>query len=360
MSANYLYGLLTQNDISGDALLTSLGQDRIRSAYEMTLQMHNAAVNTLLTTFADPTTAYTERVLLPGGGELQPMDENGVPKPRKGSQYDVAFPITMAGTKWETTWVTYQKMSVRRFSQLISDALIQDMAYVRRKLLTALFKNDTYTFSDKDFGVSLTIQPLANNDAVLYPVTGSEALATDNHYAAQTTAIADATNPFTAIRDEILEHPDNTGNLIAFVATANLTAVRSLAEYVPLRNGIVQQGANTDTLAASGPTRQVPGEIVGYLEDSRTWISHWRAMPTGYQIVIPEGGPRPLKYRQDAEAGLQGFRAQGRADEFPYLGEYWMRRIGFGGGNRVGAFVQQTSGGDTTYDIPTGYNSPLD
>jgi hypothetical protein len=44
-------------------------------------------------------------------------------------------------------------------------------------------------------------------------------------------------------------------------------------------------------------------------------------------------------------------------DVFPFFQDNWIRRMGFGGWNRVGAVVMRTGNG--SYAVPTNYAVPM-
>lgn len=357
MSTTLTYGVHGLDDVGSDALLNDLGADRVRNVIEVNVNAHNAAMNAMLGVFAEPTVAYSERYILPGGGELESGDENSKGTPRIGSQYDVGYPIAMGLYRWDANWVTLQKMSVKRFATTMTDAFNNDIAWVRRKLLTALLKNTSTSVTDPEYG-AITVYPLANSDSVKYPFTaGQTTLSTDSHYYAEADAIADNANPYPILSEELLEHPDNRGAMLAFVPTNLVTTTKNLTEFIPAADMNFRPGSATPTLSGN-PAGAYPGEVIGYLSESKAWAIHWRALPSYYIVGVAENGPRPLKYREDVQESLRGFRQQGEINTFPYFGSVWARRIGFGSSNRVGAVVGFVGSSDS-YAIPTGYSTPL-
>jgi hypothetical protein len=74
-------------------------------------------------------------------------------------------------------------------------------------------------------------------------------------------------------------------------------------------------------------------------------------------IATMTDGDRPLARREDPEPELQGFNRVAERDDHPYYESQWLRRIGFGARNRVGAFMVRIGNG--TYDEPSGYTPPI-
>lgn len=355
MAASQIFGIVGMADIGSDALLADLGRDAIVNVVNVSLAEHNAMVNQFLAPFGELTSDYKRRLLLPGGGKLQASDENGRARPRKGTSYDVALPILQGGDAWGSNYVTLQKMSVERFGTLLTGMLNADFASVRDLTYSALFTATSWTFADPEYG-DLVVKYLANGDTDTYPTVGSTALATDTHLLAQAATIADANNPFPTIRDELLEHGSDLGDVIAFIPPSIQSAVEGLTEFTAIPNDIVVVGNGDTTISRRGPKIPVPGQVIGYLTTSRTWIVVHRTLPTGYLIAVTENGPRPLAFRQDKQAALQGFHHAGDVDKFPFFEDQWIRRIGAGAWNRVGA-VALYFGTSASYTAPSGYSA---
>jgi hypothetical protein len=74
---------------------------------------------------------------------------------------------------WNKGRVAAQKMTVEEADRLTFMAQYQDGDWVKRHALAAMFQNVAYTWVDPEKG-SLTVEVLANGDAVEYPkVDGS-------------------------------------------------------------------------------------------------------------------------------------------------------------------------------------------
>jgi hypothetical protein len=99
----------------------------------------------------------------------------------------------------------------------------------------------------------------------------------------------------------------------------------------------------------------VPGEVIG--KTNKVWIVHWERLPDNYIVSTTTEGERPLAMREYPVAALQGFRRAGQRNDYPYFETQFKRSAGFGAWNRTGADVMEI--GDATYDVPTGYESPM-
>lgn len=340
------------------------GPQRIYTAIQESMAEYNRVVAAMLATFVQRTTVALEQIELPGDGTLQPLDEHGNPLPVLPSgNYQVGFPIQGGGTAWGDNRVSRALMTVEESDRATADAQRRDLDWLRRHILAALFDNATWTFNDKigpnngkGFG-DITIQPLANNDSVVYTRRGG-AMATDNHYLAQSASIADATNPFPTVRSKLIEHPSNSGPFVAYVAS-NLTAsIGALTEFVEVGDTDIRLGASSDTLAAARTEILGPGDEVLGKTKSGIWIVEWGALPSDYMIAVATGADTPvLAMREYAAPQLQGLFTE-RADiDGNHLVTRSIRYAGFGVRNRVAALVYRI--GNASYAIPSGYDAPL-
>lgn len=315
------------------------------------------ATNALLSLMAERTTAAQERYLLPGTGSLQRLDEFGIPRVVAPSgYYDVAYPLLGGGTAFGRNRVTSALETVAEINRDQLTAESQDATWLRRHMLAALFDNTTWTFDDPLLG-NLTVQPLANNDTVTYTQVGGSSAAA-NHYRAQTAVIADATNPLDTVYSVLSAYPSNQGrDIITFVASAQVSDVEGLADFVPVGDSAILLGANDDRLAVNADVFRGMGDVVlGRV--SKQWVVEWRALPENYLISVVQGRP-PLAMREYPEERLQGLFPEVHSPDGARLERRYIRYAGFGVRNRVAAMVYQVEGGDTTYDIPTGYTTPL-
>jgi hypothetical protein len=354
MANQILYGFHNLKDLATQRVNT-VGVEVINTAIDQAVAEHNRQIAAITNFFCQPTTAYTARFRSVTAARLQPLDEHGRARPIKPTgYYDVAFPINMGGSAWGADYVTSIKMTVQEVNNALNTMLMADARWMRDHILSALYASATYSFTDPLYG-TLTIQPLANGDAVTYQVfAGGDVGATETHQIAQAAAIADATNPYPNIYNELTEHPENGGEVVAFIPSNLRATTEALATFTPVADPNITVGANTDrltgTLGAS-----LPGVLIGYVD--KVWIVEWKALPDSYIIATTTEGDRPLAMRQDPEPELQGFKQVATRDDHPFYERQYMRRAGFGAWNRVGALVCRIGNG--SYAVPTNYTPPI-
>ena len=356
MANQVAYGFMNLAEIMGRRV-TEVGVSVVTDAIEQSVAEHNRQMDAILALFVERTTDFKIRYRTPIPARLQPLTQDGRALPIvTAGNYDVSFPLQMAGIAAGKNYVTGQLMTVAEASELTSALLESDFRWMRDHILAALFTNVSWTHTDPEKG-ALTIQGLANADAVLYQVrTGADVGGTDNHYLAQANTIgAGADNPFGTIRSELLEHPENGGEVVVFVPTNLKASIVALTTFNSMRDPNITTGANADVLTGNLGVN-VPGDIFGY-EDAKVWLSEWMSLPDNYMVAVTTQGPRPLKMREYPEASLQGFNKVAARDDHPWYEEQYMRICGFGANNRVGAVVQRI--GNASYAIPTNYTSPM-
>lgn len=349
-----LAGLLNQADLY-DTRVTTAGIQVVQRSIDESVAEHNRQLNALLALFTTTRTDPQTRYLAAGATRLQPLDENGRARPIKPSGYfTLGFPLQDAGIAWGRNYRTSIKMTVREVANVVSMMLDADSRWMRDHLLAALFyENSTtpWTFPDDTFG-NVSVYGLANGDTQTFQIlSGADSAATDDHVkgaAAVTEAVLQD------IHDELVEHPENGPEIIAFIPTASRATVEALTNFYPVKDSRLSSGsAVTEFIGSLGVA--VPGELIGYCAGCNIVV--WAGVPSDYIIGVAAGGEKPIALRQEPEAELQGFRKVADRNDHPWYEQQYMRVAGFGGWNRVGAIVYRTNNG--TYAIPTGYSSPM-
>lgn len=349
-----MYGYNNLQDLASERIVGNL-IPVVTDAIQQAVAEHNRQLDALMGLFVEKTNLYKERYKQVGAARLQPVDDDGRARPIKPSgYYDVAFPIQAGGTAWGANYVTRAKMTVEDVARQLDMMLIADNRWLRDHILGALFQTTAWTFTDPLYG-ALSIQPLANGDGVPYNiVAGNDAGADDTHQLGQAGAI-NTTNPYPTIFTELTEHPENGGKVIAFIPTGLKATTVALATFLSVADANVRIGADSNVLVGALGV-PVPGTVIGY-ETSGVWIVEWPFLPANYIVAVTTDGPRPVGMREDPEPELQGFKMVAERDDHPFWEAQWLRRAGFGIRNRVGAVVMEIS--DASYDIPTGFETPM-
>ncbi len=340
---------------------STAGQRAIYEVAAAYIAEQNAALDAMVATFVEEQTPeYKRRYKLPGGGFLQRRGGQAQSGAVKATgQWDVAFPLNEYGAQIAGDRVNLAYMSAADLQRHIDTVVAQNINTVRFELLYALWNNTARTFTDELWG-ALTVQPLANNDSVVYPpVVGSATEATDNHYLATNyavSAISDSNDPVSDIViPELEEHfGQATGNspIVVFCHGDQVEKLSGLAALIPVQDRYVSPGANNDIVSTMPG---VPGRVIGR-HGRGAWIVQWDWIPTGYLFGMHLDAPKPLIRRVDApDTGLPTGLAMISEDaETPFKAMHWSHRFGFGVGNRLnGVAVHVAASG--SYTIPTAY-----
>ncbi|MGP1664474.1 MAG: hypothetical protein ACTS5I_00875 [Rhodanobacter sp.] len=355
------YGFLSLEDLYAQRVNT-VGIDRVYDAVQASVDEYNRIINTMQNSMVERTTMVQEWVELPGGGTLQPLTPDGNPLPVVPSgAFTVGYPITGAGTAWGTNRITREMLTVQEADRFTDDAFQKDADWRMRHLLAAILDETTWTFTDKYGGNgtkglgAVSVVPLANGDTNTYMRRGGTSSA-DDHYLAQAAAIADVTNPFPAIRAELIEHPGNTGPIVAYVSSSLIATTTALAEFVEANDeDITYDGA--DNLPNAPANILGPGdEILGKLKSSNIWIVEWSRIPDGYIVAQSLGAGPFVKQRELPAPSLQGLFTEGFDVDGNHTGQRFLRWAGYGVFNRTAAVVQRI--GDAAYATPAGFDAP--
>lgn len=346
------YGFLNMQDLLSSRV-TEVGVDRVNRAVDQTIAFYNTELNNMLGALATTTTEFKIQYAIPQFSSLQPLDDSGRARPIKALAYfSREFPLRAAGTAWGQNYRTQVKMTVQEANYYTNLLVQSDAAYVKHQLLAAMFTNVNWTNNEEGRGAH-TVNPLANSDAETYFNSNSGTMAADTHYLAQAGDIA-TTNPFQTIYNELVEHPDNAGQVVVFVPDSNVTQVKARAEFYPIADPNIQLGLGTARLTGT-VGENLPGELFGYINGC--FVRRWSALPADYLIGITTEGERPVAMRQEPVPELQGFNKKADRNDYPFYEQQYLRISGFGAWNRVGAVVQRLGNG--TYAIPTGYAEPV-
>jgi len=357
MANTVAYGFYDLQDVFSTRV-RDLSVPVISDAIEQSVMQYNQEWMGMMQFLVEETTKFQESYREPAAGTLQPLSETGVPVPRQSKdKYDVAYPLQRGGDAWGTTREARAKMTVQQLNENVMETMRLDYDWMIRHTLAALFTNTTWTYDDDDDNVgTLTIQPLANDDTVTYPLSGLDP-ATDTHYLADANAIDDSNNHYETMHEELDEHPSNSGPYISWIPTNLVATTKALADFVEIKKIWVDYGDSADT--ANEAVRQYIGfgnEVLGVVGD--VIVVRARRMPASYILTVASGaeGP-PIDMREHEEAELKGLQGIVYQENTNFERVDYYRIAGFGAKRRVSACVMRVGNG--TYAIPSGFSAPL-
>lgn len=356
-----LLGLLNIAEAAAEkTYVSTLGQRVVYDAVRTLLDNYNRELAKAKAVFVERTTTdHKLRYKLPGSGRLQRRGGQAQSASVKAiGSWDVAFPLEDFGAAFGGDDIALAYMTAAELDRHMQTIFVQDVNTVRYEMLKALLNNTARTFND-DIRGSLTIEPLANGDSVVYPpIVGSESEATDNHYLEAgylATAISDTNNPFPVIRRELSEHfgVEQGGEDIAvFINSAETPECQALASFDEIPDRYVRPGS--DAAIPTNVPANLPGVVLGRADGC--WVVEWDWVPATYMMGIHLRAPAPLIERVDPEeTGLgRGLQLVAKSEEYPLETSNYRHRFGFGVGNRLSAVVMELANGGG-YTVPSGY-----
>jgi hypothetical protein len=336
-------------------LLYTAAQQYIAMANDATMQAASAFVE------PDMTEKGKERYLLGMTGRMQETGENstGSPVARSGS-WDVAYPLKNYTDSLAVGDVDMAYMTPADLQVHVDGIITRSKNAKRHAILKRLFNNTQETFIDARLG-TLTVEPLADGDAVLFPpIEGSDSEATENHYLESgyaSSSISDTNNPYATLTTELVEHGVNTTEdipLAFLINSAEQSKTEALTNFVPFIPRQIAPGQDTDMVLM--PSRPIPGKIIGYIR-GMGWVSVWNWIPSAYIAGVNLAAPQALRMRKDiagtnlGDGGLQ-LLPEERTGVVTF--KSWRLRFGVGAANRLNAAIMELGTGGT-YTIPTAY-----
>lgn len=356
MAANVLTWGFTQWADQVDELVSVIGESVVFKAVEDSASHQTEKFAELMSSLVQVTTDHKKTMQLPGGGTLQPLDENGNPYPvKEGGSHEVALPMQNAGTAWGTTRESRASMTIKQMNRFVLENSKRDTEWMRIRIMAAFLDNTTWSYADKKTSIgTLTIQPLANADGTLYPIIGG-GTEDSQHYFATSDPIDDDHNPFPTIYTQLKQHFGNEGNVIAFVPTSLKTTIEALSDFTAVVDVDIEVGAMAETIRANtAPIKQFGDEVLGKV--NKVWIVEWKRLPAGYIFAYDDGAEAVVGQRQMEAQALRGFFAEEGVSNGTLKSTNLIRYAGFGILNRVGAVVYQIGNG--SYEVPDSGSTP--
>ncbi len=350
------YGFEKLQDVFAERV-RNIDIDIIDTAITESARVYDNDLNELLSSMCERTTKFKERYLLAGSGELQPLAEDGTPiVSRPTGNYDVAYPLMRGGDAFGHNRETAAKMTVGEMNRRMLGVQTKDAKWNIRRLLAAIFTNESYTWNDEDDQVgSLTIKGLANDDTDTYIDLNGDPV-TANMYSAQAAGIADGTNPYTSLYSALYPWASNLEPFVAYINPAETVTTQALSGFDPYRGSTpwVQYGVN-ESLAVDevGEYLGFGNRVLGTV--SNLIVVEARRIPAGYILAQALGSGPFVRMREEPEEELQGLQMVPHQVNSNHRRWDFYRKAGFGVSNRLAAAVRRI--GNASYAIPTNYDA---
>lgn len=349
------WGFMQLEDVY-DRRVADLEAERIDSAVMASAEAHTRDLDAMLDTLVERTTARDGAFEIPTSGELQPVSEDGAPRPVQNySEVTQGYPMFRGADSFGLNREAYAKLTVGEMDKLMLAVQSKDARWMIRRMLAAILTNVSWTFKEKG-RTDLTVRPLAitGDGSIWIDMNGD--LQTAEHYTGQAGSISNSANPFTANEDILRAHPSNTGVIVHYIPSGLVADTTALASFYPYNanNGLVAFGGNTD-VAAEQVARFLGfgNEVLGVVGEGVIVLS--RRLPAGYVVSMVDGVEKPLVMREEPEASLQGLQTVSIQVDSNFRKWDFYRKAGFAVRNPIAIAVREVA--DATYDIPTNYDA---
>lgn len=355
-----IFGIQTDYDLDR-TYINTVGQSVVYEWVSNYVARINRDMETAMAVFVSGTTTdFAEKFRLPGGGRMQEAVEMTRPGAvRPTGSWDVGYPIKDFRDEIAQDDVISAHMTLRELANHVETIRIRNINTVRFEVLRALYNNTARQWIDQKLSTpTITVQPLANGDGVIYPPTlGSEDGAQENHYLVSgydVSNISNTNNPAPVIVDDLAEHfGESTGgdNIVIFANKDVTDKLEGLTAFTKVEDRFIRSGADRD-VPINLP--MVPGVIIGRMNGA--WIVRWRHAENNYAIGVHLETTAPLKMRVDPpDTGLgRGLQLVAREQMFPFNSTFWRHRFGIGVANRLNGVVMQFTT-NPSYTTPTKY-----
>lgn len=354
-----LAGVLNLQDVNVTA--NQVGQRVIYDGIQRLLDAYNAELEAATRFLIQRTTTEWQRkYALPGSREMEEMgvgapSANPAARKRTGT-YDVGFDLRDARIAIGWDDITLAKLSIEDISSEVAESMRADTRWRMKWLLNHIFDNANNAFDDPQRG-PITVRRFANQDGTEFPETApGGASGQDDHYLVSgyaASSVSDANNPFTTLRNEVLEHYSVENDMAFFVSEANMAKYEALTGYIEVDDPNITRALGTEYLQRV--IGNLPGRVRGRIKN-QGWVVEWGRIPDDYIYAQNLNAPAPIVERVDAEADIAGFRLiPGQQGEYPLDGSTWRDRRGFGVQERLaGAVMLLAASG--SYVVPDDYD----
>lgn len=313
---------------SGNAF--DFGLESILEAITVELNAHNLVVNSALTELSTPTTERDEPWGGATDGEFQEVDEFGVAPSQKAiAPESVAYPLKKYQFNISWTLDYFKTTTPAGVAQMTVNAQARHLRNLRSQIRKALLLSTNYSLRDNLIdNKTLAVKRLINADGQAIP-TGPNGEtfdgSTHTHYLGYSTL---TTTALDGMLSTLVEH-GHGADIRIYINKAQEATVRGLSGFTAYLDArIIPSTASNQARGSLDVTRN-DNRAIGLYGGAEIWVKDW--IPASYLFGFSAGDQRkPLKFRQRAQASLQGLRLAGQASSHPLFAQFFEAEFGFG------------------------------
>lgn len=368
-------GYLTEGDVR---FKTSDGvsYDDIWALFTNSLDSYNKEKQKIVQLLTYPVQAQVEMVPKIGEFKFESASEFGVPTSvRTDVQFNqFAYDFDDYDLAMRYTWKFLRDGSANTIKAIHNQALVADKKLIFRKVMEAIFDNNTRTAEIE--GLVYNVHPLYNADGVVPPsYNGQTFSGSHNHYLVSGATSIDSEDLELGF-DHITEHgyTQEAGTQLVVIAgkaivkeirkfkagSTNNNSKTAQWDFIPAPNQPAQFVTGAEGLLGERPPNNWNGLPVQGSYGNALIIEH-PLIPANYCLILASGGllanTNLVGLREHASPEWRGLRMlPGNQARYPLIDGFYQRSLGTGIRQRGGAVVIQTkASGD--YDVPSGFTA---
>lgn len=329
--------------------VAEFGLENITPVLQRELEVHNALMVDMVSSFAEVTTDRQRVYGAAQGGSMVEVDEYGASPTQRGrGGSTVGFPLRkfQYNIGWTQDWFL-QKTPADMAENTLAAEKAHRQAVVR-EIKRAIYGSANYTYIDHlTDNVSLSVKAFLNADGAAIPSGPNGEVfvpASHTHYDGE----ASLTAAFlTALINNVVEH-GHGGMVKIAISRTDEAAVRALSGFTAYADPRLVYGA-TDHTATTVDITRLDNRAIGIFGAAEVWVKPWAI--ANYIFCWDEAGPKPLAFRQRSNAAVQGLVVASQFDSHPLHAQFMEAYFGVGVWQRSQGAVLMFS--NATYANPT-------
>lgn len=320
--------------------LKAFGLNTIAEVVQRELALHNDLVNEMVGGLCEVTSDAQRIYGTSLDGTMVKVDEFGrAPTVKQDFGDTVGFPLErlMYAIGWTADW--FEKKTPADLALVIRNSEMAHKREIISQIKKSLFLSSNYSIRDYlvDY-ITLSVKRLANADSAKIP-NGPYGItfdgSTHTHYTGA--ASLTATN-LRALIANVMEHGYGSDLKVCFnfADEATIRAITGFTAYVDSR--IISPKTTADTPGVRLSYDNIYDRAIGLFEGAEIVIKPW--VPAFYAFCSAFGeAAKPLCFRQQTSAALQGLRIPATFEAFPLHAEYMQAEFGVGVWTRTNGAV---------------------
>jgi hypothetical protein len=329
--------------------LAKFGQDRVQSALQADLEVHNQLATEMVGSLAEVSSDRQRIYGTSDSGQMLEVDEfsrGPTQKPQVGAT--VAFPMRLFQYNVGWTRKFFQNKTVNDLLVMYLAAKKAHRRKIQVRLKKAIFGSANYTFNDLHVDkIDLAVKRFLNADSVAIPEGPNGEVfvaASHTHYLANATLTAAFA---TSVINTVVEH-GNGGMVKLYISTTDEAAFRALTGFQAYLDPRIALGTGQVANQQRLNITRLDNRAIGIYGAAEVWVKPW--MIANYLFVFDESAEqKPLVLRTRDGSGTD-LKVAADIALYPLQAQYMEDEFDFGVWNRTNGAIGYFAGG--AYAVP--------